>query len=52
MENSKTFVVICKQGRYKDECPYIKQEGICCVECPYAGYIIREPIKKEENVES
>ena len=48
MEESKTYVVICRKGLIKDSCPII-QESRHCVECPYVGYMLRA---KKENTET
>lgn len=49
---SQTYVVVCRQGRRKDECPLIAQGRQHCVECPYVGYILRERQEtSEENSE-
>lgn len=42
MANGEIYVVICRQGRRRDECPLVLQERLHCVECPYVGYILRE----------
>jgi hypothetical protein len=49
MEESKTYVVICRRGLAKDTCPIIIQESGHCVECSYAGYMLRP---KKENTET
>ena len=48
MEESKTYVVICRRGLSKDTCPIIQESGHC-VECPYVGYMLRT---KKENTET
>lgn len=42
MENKKIYVIACKRGLYKQDCPFAIQQGIHCVECPYVVYISRE----------
>lgn len=48
MKEHRTYVVFCKRGMRRDTCPNVLQSGEHCVECPYAGYIIRE---KRQNTE-
>ena len=47
IEKGKTYVVVCRRGLNRDTCPAVQQEGAHCVECPYAGYMLRE--QKENN---
>lgn len=47
IEKGKTYVVVCRRGLSRDLCPVVQQEGAHCVECPYAGYMLRE--QKENN---
>lgn len=49
MENGKTYVVMCKQGNSRLECPLFLQKEILCVECPYAAYV--ERIRPAETTE-
>ena len=52
MSNGETYEVVCRQGRRKDECPLVMRQGWHCVECSYAGYILREKHNtSEENSE-
>ncbi|MBR4890157.1 MAG: hypothetical protein IKU15_02420 [Clostridia bacterium] len=46
MEKGKLYVVLCRQGRRKDECPLAWH----CVECSYAVYQLREYTAKQEEV--
>lgn len=46
MKTDKTYVIICRKGLRRDLCSRIKHEGTHCIECPYVGYVLREP---EEN---
>lgn len=46
MEKGKLYVVLCRQGRRKDECPI----GWHCVECPHACYQLREYSVKQKEV--
>ena len=41
-------VVCAKFGHKIEKCPYLAQIS-CCVECPYARYIKREIIQKQEE---
>lgn len=50
MEKGKLYVVLCRQGRRKDECPLVTLKGWHCVECSYAGYQLREYTPKQEEV--
>lgn len=47
MSNGQTYEVICRQGRIRTECPLRLQGNTYCVECGYAGYILRAPVNKE-----
>lgn len=38
MEKGKTYVITCKRGIIKTECPLITQEKGHCVDCAYALY--------------
>ena len=49
METGKTYVIVCKQGNFRQECPIFLQKGIPCVECPYVAYM--ERVRPEENTE-
>lgn len=52
LEKNRTYVIVCRDGRRKDECPLIIQKGWCCAECSQSGYILREHIDEpEENEE-
>lgn len=51
MENKKIYVIACKRGLYKQDCPFAIQQGIHCVECPYVVYISREKTHFENNSE-
>jgi hypothetical protein len=49
MANRKTYVIVCKQGNLRQECPLFLQKGIPCVECPYVAYV--ERVRPEETTE-
>lgn len=49
MANGKTYVIVCKQGNVRQECPLFFQKGIPCVECPYVAYV--ERVRPEETTE-
>ena len=44
-----TYLILCRRGLQKNECPIIAQ-GNHCVECNLAYYIPREPRPKEEKI--
>ena len=51
MTSGNTYIVVCRQGKNKNECPLVVQQGWACVECTMAGYILREKIKQTEQTE-
>lgn len=51
MDKEKTYIIICRKGLSKNECPLFHQHDIKCVECSFAGYILREK-EQVENTES
>lgn len=51
MEKGKTYIVVCRHGRRKDECPLVIQQGWHCVECSYSGYILRQKETDRESSE-
>lgn len=51
MKEHKTYIVVCKRGLLRNQCPIVQQQGEHCVECPYAVYILREKIKNSEQTE-
>lgn len=52
MENGKTYIIVCRQGRRKDECPLVTHQGWKCIECSYVGYILRTKKSSEENIQT
>jgi hypothetical protein len=46
---NQTYVIYCAQGRRKDECPFLQQTDMHCVECNMARYILRQPQTKESD---
>lgn len=59
MEKAKIYVVTCRRGLDRSNCPLVLQQGAHCVECPNVVYVPRvrkeQPDKQEgenENVES
>lgn len=54
MADGKTYIIACRAGRIKNECPIVLQKEIICVECPYAVYIERvhntEQVNNNEQV--
>lgn len=51
MTNGDTYIIVCRQGRRKDECPLIIERKWSCPECTMAGYILRERNNQENNQE-
>ena len=49
MPNGKTYVIVCKQGNFRQECPLFLQKGIHCAQCPYVAYI--ERTRPDDNTE-
>ena len=49
MPNGKTYVIACKQGNFRQECPLFLQKGIHCAQCPYVAYI--ERTRPDNNTE-
>lgn len=49
MKNGITYVILCRRGIQKNECPIVAQ-GNHCVECNFAYYVQREaaPVQEEE----
>lgn len=49
MKNGITYVILCRRGIQKSECPIVAQ-GNHCVECNFAYYVQREaaPVQEEE----
>jgi len=45
MKNKNTYIIVCRKGLCKTDCPIISN-GLSCVECNYSGYILRN---KENN---
>lgn len=47
MEKAKIYVVTCRRGLDRSNCPLVLQQGAHCVECPNVAYVPR--IRKEHN---
>lgn len=49
--SNTTFQIICKRGLIKQECPFVLQKGMLCVECPYVAYVPKVTKEKTEQEE-
>lgn len=52
MTENKTYIIVCKRGLSKQDCPYFAQQQVLCIECPYAAYFPRQHQEKTEQEEN
>lgn len=52
MTENKTYIIVCKRGLTKQDCPHFTQQQVLCVECPYAAYFPRQHQEKTEQEEN
>ena len=51
MNENKTYIIFCRRGIIKNECPFITQQKITCVECPHVSYFPKVRLEQTEQTE-